>query len=304
MATPTKRRKTNNFKSSPQPVGSLDFFFQKQKNAASCDKTVKLVPHGEPVIGETVAAPNDKIGQDHDAQTLTDEDLARKLQFEWDAEDRDDHAKSGTGTGVAVGTASRDRESLELRKDLALDHRPKSPRTSSDVQIDGVATSNVDLELEDTKPVTLSLQSTASIRDTLSSTIPFDENPLTFDPSIYLANLRDHWAKEGGDAPYGLLTRCFILVNSTQSRIKIVDTLVNFLSTVIEADPDSLLPAVGIHKYSHILRYSKFQTGLASHECDFTALHLPGAWSGWFGNIKSAEKDMWLGQCSLEGFIR
>jgi DNA ligase-1 len=91
---------------------------------------------------------------------------------------------------------------------------------------------------------TLSLQSTASAEDIISSNVPFDENPLTFNPSKYVAELQGHWAAEGGDASYAILIRCFVLVNSTQSRIKIVDTLVNLLRVIIEADPKSLLPTV------------------------------------------------------------
>ena len=91
---------------------------------------------------------------------------------------------------------------------------------------------------------TLSLQSAGSAEDTISSAIPFDESPLTFDPSKYIADLQGHWSKEGGDASYASLTHCFVLVNGTQSRIKIVDTLTNMLRLVIESDPTSLLPTV------------------------------------------------------------
>ncbi len=75
--------------------------------------------------------------------------------------------------------------------------------------------------------------------------MPFDESPLTFNLAKYVTELQGHWAAEGGDASYAILTRCFVLVNSTQSRIKIVDTLVNLLRVIIEADPNSLLPTVG-----------------------------------------------------------
>ena len=252
MATPTKRRKTNKFKSSPQTVGNLDFFFQKQKSAVSCDKTVAHVPDQEPAVGETVGQ-NDTIGPEHGNLTFNDEDLARKLQLEWDAEDRDEKGNSEIDIDMAVGAGSKDGESSKFRNDAIHNHRPQTPRTNLGVELDQVAVT----EREDTKTDTLSLQSTTSISDTLSSTIPFDESPLVFDPSSYLSNLKAHWAKEGGHASYGLLTRCFILVNSTQSRIKIVDTLVNFLCTVIEGDPESLLPAVGIYKHPHLIRCSK-----------------------------------------------
>ena len=129
---------------------------------------------------------------DHDVQMLTDEDLARKLLSEWNAVDRDDNCSSEKGTGVASGTGSREGESSDLSKDAILGHRPGPPRTSLDVEHDRVAVSNVRSEREDAKIDTLSLQSSASIRDTLSLMIPFDESPLTFDPSKYLPNLKAH----------------------------------------------------------------------------------------------------------------
>ena len=47
-----------------------------------------------------------------------------------------------------------------------------------------------------------------------------------------------------------------MLVNSTQSRIKIVDTLVNLLRVIIEADPKSLLPTVRkLHYFFLALAY-------------------------------------------------
>jgi DNA ligase-1 len=80
--------------------------------------------------------------------------------------------------------------------------------------------------------------------DSIAATLPFDENPLTFTPSKYIPDLQNHWASDQGHVSYALLTRCFVLVNATSSRIKIVDTLVNMLRTIIESDSDSLLPAV------------------------------------------------------------
>jgi len=70
---------------------------------------------------------------------------------------------------------------------------------------------------------------------------------LTFEPAKYIEDLQGHWAAEGGNASYALLTKCFVLVNSTQSRIKIVDTLVNLLRVIIEGDPSSLLPTVRVN---------------------------------------------------------
>ena len=238
MSTP-KRRKTNGYKSSPQAVGSLDFFFSKSKNGDASNK-----PDTDASV-KTPAAPA-SLDEETGAQnhSLTDEELARKLQIEWNQQDRVRSQRSAHCTQEDnVGTESRDNgdiateveqtTSIDLKdKDGNVGERKQSVLLGSQAQIGN-------------KTDTLALQSTASAEDAVSSTVPFDENPLTFDPTKYLPGLKAHWASQGGEASYGLLTRCFILVNSTQSRIKIVDTLVNFLRTVIEGDPESLLPAVG-----------------------------------------------------------
>jgi DNA ligase-1 len=85
---------------------------------------------------------------------------------------------------------------------------------------------------------------------------------LTFDPAKYIPQLQESWASEGGAASYSLLTRCFVLVNSTQSRIKIVDTLVNCIRLLIEADPSSLLPAVWLATNSISPAYVSMELGL------------------------------------------
>ena len=122
---------------------------------------------------------------------------------------------------------------------------------------------------------TLSLQANTSTEDADTNGISFDESPLTFDPSKHIPFLKTHWGINNGDASYGLLTHAFVLVNSTQSRLKIVDTLVNFLRTLIEADPDSLLPAVRDHSFLSLfgLRTDACRSGVASNELDIATLH-------------------------------
>ena len=242
MATPTKRRKTNNFKPSPQTVGSLDFFFGKQRKATSSNVRDEDSPKPES-LPTTGSALQDVCAGDGErrAQNLTDEDLARKLQLEWDRED------VGEADRVSPGG-----ESLEKGpRDGATRDQNTFPYQGQEMEGNRFEEVKNKPRPEGRTKDTLSLQSAVETRDSVSSTIPFDDSPLAFDPSQYLPNLKDHWAKEGGDASYGLLTRCFILVNSTQSRIKIVDTLVNFVRTIIEGDPESLLPAVSVSKEAY-----------------------------------------------------
>lgn len=225
-SSPSKRRKKND--SSVQPVRGLDYFFAKQQAAAD--------RNGGPAVAAdtTTAAARVTVASGEDAQReenldvqLTDEELARKLQEEWDAEERELEIRNGTGTSASA----------------AAPLQPQQEHVATEAEDQGLV--KKDQETRTTSAATLSLQSTATEEDTVSVSIPFDESPLTFDPAKYIPELQKHWASNGGgQATYALLTRCFVLVNSTTSRIKIVDTLVNLLRTIIEGDPTSLLPAV------------------------------------------------------------
>ncbi|MCJ1274189.1 hypothetical protein MMC21_001984 [Puttea exsequens] len=256
MSTPTKRRKTNNHQSSPQIVGSLDFFFNKQKVQKSVD--AHNAKHGandaptEHSVSQGVSITQNEIS----SPTLTDEELARRLQAEWDEQDADarspsygirndpKHSNEANGlrdNSVVIGDAT----------DATIARHDNQGQLKDE---DFGATSN--------KKDILSLQSPASAEDETSSNVAFDENPLTFDPSTFVPQLKKHWASDNGNASYGLLTRCFMLVNSTQSRIKIVDTLVNFLRTIIEGDPDSLLPSVWLATNAISPPYISLELGL------------------------------------------
>jgi len=85
---------------------------------------------------------------------------------------------------------------------------------------------------------------------------------LAFDSLKYARELKAYWSTEGGNASYALLTRAFILANATTSRIKIVDTLVNFLRVLIEGDPSSVLPAVWLATNSISPPYHELELGL------------------------------------------
>ena len=238
MATPTKRKKPNNYKSPSQPIRSLDFFFGKLKTDVNSSNEISQQERSASGGGDTLA--NSTIND-----TSTDEDLARRLQLKWDNEvkaidlgagqlDKEAEAANGNCDGKPKSTGAPNRSISYISARNAQEEHTENPE--------------IEAEPEPQKRIdTLALQSVSSSEDVVSSSIPFDENPLTFDLAKYLPDLKIQWVREGGDASYGLLKRCFILVNSTQSRIKIVDTLVNFLRTIIEGDPTSLLPAVSYH---------------------------------------------------------
>ncbi len=221
--TPSKKRKLNDSKS-PAVARGLDYFFGKQKQNAPTQRS----------NGVEVTATQGGEGTE-----LTDEQLARKLQAEWDREEAREVKKD-------LDISEADQTSVPANGEASNNANPQ--KHLSKVEDEEARETNRQPFSFDTKSKnTLSLQSAGSAEDTISSKIPFDESPLTFDPAKYVPELQSHWAAEGGDASYALLTRCFVLVNSTQSRIKIVDTLVNLLRVIIEGDPSSLLPAVGLH---------------------------------------------------------
>ncbi|OQD99589.1 hypothetical protein PENSOL_c006G04128 [Penicillium solitum] len=183
--------------------------------------------------GQTTEQINLKV-PDVTEQTLSDEALARKLQTEWNEQENTSTPTEDTKEDTQINTAPSTLDS------------PVSPPVAPVIP----------------KKSTLSLQSSGGTEDTISLAISLDQSPQTFDASQYAAELRSHWATEGGDASYALLTRAFVLANATTSRIKIVDTLVNFLRVLIEGDPSSVLPAVWLATNSISPPYEELELGL------------------------------------------
>ncbi|EXJ66360.1 DNA ligase 1 [Cladophialophora psammophila CBS 110553] len=241
MESPAKRRKKNDSKSAAVPHRSLDFFFRKQ------NEQQKEARNGT-VQSDEMATTDLSVSE----KELTDEELARKLQEEWAREDgpRESTLNDANSHNLPKDAEAHEHKAEEDVRDFvtaAIDQTPPTgPRSPSNISKKGV----------------LGLQSTASEEDTITLIIPFDQSPLVFDPSHYVPELKRHWAADGGSASYALLTRCFVLVNSTQSRIKIVDTLVNCLRVIIEADPESLLPAVWLATNSISPPYISLELGL------------------------------------------
>ncbi|KAF2433871.1 DNA ligase-like protein I [Tothia fuscella] len=243
MSSPAKRRKTNNDESSNKPVRGLDYFFAKQKDAA------KAKIDSAPPIADQGELPNT---EETGSEALTDEQFARKLQEEWDQQSRSSVPKS-----PAKEISNHEPLKEDPPAETKTEEVPKGPGKS---QAQNHPAQTLPFNSKGQK--TLSLQSTATDEDMITLNIPFDESPLTFKPSDYIPELQKHWTSDGGRASYALLTRCFVLVNATASRIKIVDTLVNLLRTLIEGDPDSLLPAVWLATNSISPPYIDLELGL------------------------------------------
>lgn len=211
MSSPAKKRKLNNAAKNEKPQSKgLEYFFSKQqKNGGSSTDA----PQSSPANAEEAS--------------LTDEELARKLQAEWDKEAAGmNNSSKNDVKEITGGETAEDIEPVSLPQPT-----PEPSAQPAPAAIFG-------------GKKTLALQSAGMEEDNLTVSIPLDQPPLEFEPSNYLGQLKEHWSKDGGNASYALLTRCFVLVSGTTSRIKIVDTLVNCLRLLIEGDPESLLPAV------------------------------------------------------------
>ncbi|KFY43818.1 hypothetical protein V494_01812 [Pseudogymnoascus sp. VKM F-4513 (FW-928)] len=251
MAPPAKRPKlSNSSKSSPVKQKGLDYFFSKQKA-------------GSPAKSSQNAQAEDP------ATELTDEQLARKLQAQWDEE--------AAGSSTVAVPKQNDAASPLMVSELLNDDVPTDTDNAEQKQdnkpdevfdaVSIVANLPMSKDRGSSKPAlksqnNLALQSGVSEEDSISSGICFDESPLTFDPHKYIPDLQKQWATHGGNASYALVIRCFVLVNGTQSRIKIVDTLVNLLRTIIEGDPSSLLPAVWLATNAISPPYISLELGL------------------------------------------
>lgn len=227
MGTPVKRRKLNNdSKASPVAGRSLDYFFGKQRQTQ--------LPNLE-------ERSQKRDVQESDEQS--DEQLARKLQDEWNKESRDESlvAPALGGKDVSATASNSNTPPISATEEELVVGTQGAVQELSKLKTQTPAS-------QEHPRNTLALQSAGLAEDTTSVHIPLDTSPLTFDPSKFVPELQKHWSIEGGHASYALLTRCFVLVNATQSRIKIVDTLVNTLRVIIEGDPDSLVPAVRIFR--------------------------------------------------------
>jgi DNA ligase-1 len=269
MGTPTKRRKKNDHQASNQPVRGLDFFFGKQQK----EQAAQSNGAGASIPDTAIAGVAQEAEQDEIDRPLTDEQYALKLQAEFDEQDR----------LLAADDTNGQKDDVEVEKpsrDGNLEHKLEEPPPIEDgVEEEQEDVKNTLPAVEETKAAssvtpavnpfaafgkknTLSLQSASAEEDTTSYNIPFDESPMTFDPQKYIPDLQKQWAPEDGRITYALLTQGFILINSTQSRIKIVDTLVNLLRTIIEGDPQSLLPAVWLATNSIAPPYIDLELGL------------------------------------------
>ncbi|KAI1003424.1 DNA ligase 3 [Podosphaera aphanis] len=218
-----KKRKRN--EDHPKVSRGLDYFFAKRQQT-------------QPVSNIPTLSSGDK-NRNFEPE-LTDEQIARKLQAEWNKEEAE--IRDCTIAKISKSIPS-DFGSLDISNSLPNNKGPQE--LENPVELEDNSTTKPSANLQGTKSShTLSLQKAGLDNTQITSDLPLDQSPLTFDPSKHKGEFHNSLVAGGGETLYALLIRCFVLVSNTSSRIKIVDTLVNFLRLLIEEDPKSLLPAV------------------------------------------------------------
>ncbi|KAA8897075.1 hypothetical protein FN846DRAFT_783453 [Sphaerosporella brunnea] len=225
MGSPAKKRKKNP-PGAPYKGKTLDHFFGKK--ATQKEATAAAVP--------TLAIKADARADGHG---LTDEEYARKLAKEWGEEDQ---ILGAEPENSMAGSKRRRSDSVDIESVAAesnAQYTKISGTPEQKIEVLEASSSTVPVS-PSKKQMEISVQAEDEILKTIEA-LPLDKDPMAFNPGDY-RNLGENWP--AGKATYGLLTRAFILVDGTRSRITIVDTLVNLLRIMIELDPASLLPAV------------------------------------------------------------
>lgn len=272
MASPAKRRKKNDGSGTPAAsvgVKNLDFFFGRKGVAAATRGKEQPRSEGRGVDGGGYKGT--RMGQEKEQRQEMDEELARRLHEEWNG------VGSANGTVRASGSGTRDGSMIAVVKDevviLSEKDGVSDGKASSSPQLQQEAPPSKTLvppKLTNVPPTTL----TPSLgTEATHAIIPFDQDPLKFSPELYTPLLH---SLPNSRATYALLTHCFVLITSTRSRIKIVDTLTNLLRLLIISDPPSLLPAVWLATNSIGPSYETNELGLGGNILSKAILKVSG----------------------------
>ena len=246
MASPTKRRKKNDGSGTPAAgagVRTLDFFFGRKAVAVAAGGKVE-----EKQKSEGMGVDGDG-GAGVEKEKETDEELARRLHEEWNGVESADGNVNVRGSG----SGSRDDSvTAAVEEEVVMIWEKKGVLDGRDLSSQQEALSSKTVVPTSVPPTTLDAE-------TAHSTIPLDQDPLKFTPELYTPLLHSF---PNSRATYALLTHCFVLITSTRSRIKIVDTLTNLLRLLIISDSPSLLPAVWLATNSIGPGYENNELGL------------------------------------------
>jgi DNA ligase-1 len=233
--SPSKKRKLD---ATPVKHG-VDFFFKKQ---AKKKKPPPVTNGGENAL--FVASDGEEWDSKKRRQEEEDEKLARELQnLEGRQEVDDEEFARRLARDFEGNDADRAKDTVDDIEDADGDIYGESKLWKKKTEDDPMSPSLPPEKSPNAQPPQSKL-----IPDTSPTTpleeiyaIPLDKDPLTFNP-LTDAFCASTWSP--GKTPYAFLTHAFILINSTRSRLKIVDYLVNTLRVITAHDPISLLPLV------------------------------------------------------------
>ncbi|KAF8423809.1 hypothetical protein EV426DRAFT_109618 [Tirmania nivea] len=259
MASPSKRRKKNDGSGAPAAGArerNLDFFFGRKGVAAVAGGMAEEKQKSE---GREVDEGTETV-QETEQRQETDEELARRLHEEWNgaasasgsAHMRGNRSGSGCGSRGNSVIAAVKEEVVVIREQEAA----STGKGSSSLPPQQEALLSKPVVATNVPPTTLAPSLDA---EAAHATIPLDQDPLKFSPELYTPLIHSF---PNSRATYALLTHCFVLITSTRSRIKIVDTLTNLLRMLIISDPTSLLPAVWLATNSIGPSYENNELGL------------------------------------------
>ncbi|SZF03764.1 unnamed protein product [Blumeria hordei] len=224
--------------------------WNRENISTICDKSEKITDMNNKLPDYNLT-DSDKFPQE------TDEEIARKLQAEWCQEELMVSCIKPSEIPENLPSGSQPIGNEACLSDINSSYCDKDMRLKP-------TSKNVIKPISTEKERTLSIMLTENNADEDGSNIPFGESPLTFRPSNYKEELGNYSITEGGNISYSLLTKCFMLISGTSSRIKIIDTLVNLLRILIEEDPSSLIPAVWLATNAISPPYQSLEIGLGS----------------------------------------
>jgi DNA ligase-1 len=202
----------------PVKQAKLSSFFTSPSSPSS--KRARQISNHNEEVSAAVELFNGNITKPPEE---TDEDLARRLQEEWNSE----HDQANASTSLL-------KEELVTKpvKEEVLLNPFEAFASASTRPIKENADINVNLELLDTAIAGIDLGTDVFV---------FDPDQVSVDqwPTKLNAN-----KETVPTTPYALLAHAFALLSSTRSRLAIVTILTNLLRVLLRHDPEALLPTV------------------------------------------------------------
>jgi len=145
------------------------------------------------------------VGDQTEESRLADEELAKKLQVEWNNESRGSVSAIGAGDGNSVPK----KDNVGTGELLANGKLEVKDNTTEDGPVmEAIRFKNQPTALSDPKGKTPFLCSPWVQQKIQSLRTYYLMSPLTFDLLKYMADLQSHWETDEENASYVLLTRC------------------------------------------------------------------------------------------------